>query len=154
MYEEEISKNPCYNSGWLVGEILFLKYLPTLSVDIAQTRNVVPVPYLYEKKYKLLENDWFQYTRHGEMPDEKLADEAFKVWRAFAKELEDKFLPKEIVCNIPDAVAYNKELFLKGVNDYLWNTDLSYYKVYKKSLSTSSYNPEIIYSLTLTYEKE
>ena len=114
-----------YDLGQLAGEIIELKYLPTLETDMIKTHNVVKVD-----DDELIENKRLQdildntYKFNGGSGDSKAAH---KDWITHVYVLAEKHLPKKLECRITKVDPKNMVSFKEGLKDYLWNTDLSWY---------------------------
>ena len=113
-----------YQLGWLTGEIIYEKYLPTLSTDMLHSKVVIEVTDKSDlEKHNKFEKQMDQTLNN---PDEY--SKIHKEWLEFYKPMARKYLPKILECRssyfiIPTDI----ELFKKGLNDYLWDTDLSWY---------------------------
>jgi len=120
-----MKNNESYELGQLAGEIIELKYLPTLETDMIKTRNVVKVDddELIENKrlYDILYNS---YKFNVGSYDSTIAH---KNWINHVYILAEKHLPEKLECKINKVNPKNMDSFKEGLNDYLWNTDLSWY---------------------------
>ena len=115
-----------YTMGELVGEIILLKYLPTLETDLIQTN----------KRVKITDpNDLKENQRLDEIMDSKMGyaymekeySEAHGLWLAHTKFLAKKYLPEKLECRVTQFEIDDIESFKEGINDYLWNCDVSWY---------------------------
>jgi hypothetical protein len=117
--------NESYQLGQLTGEIIELKYLPTLETDMIKTSTVIKV-----SSEDLIENKRLDdilhssYTFNGGSGD---STDTHKDWLDHVNILADKYLPKEIECRVTKIEPSDLDSFKKGLYDYLWNTDLSWY---------------------------
>ena len=122
LYRKAIKpKSKSYVLGLLVGERMG-EYLPTLSTDYIQSKNVIEVDKEDAIKLEWLSNQisWF---KEGEDHDKQ-----WKVYKGFMNELEDKYLPKEYIHYVGMNIPYSSlEKFKKGISCALWNSDLCAY---------------------------
>ena len=120
-----MKNNESYEMGRLSGEIIELKYLPTLETDMIKTNNVVKVD-----DDELIENNRLNdildnsYTFNGGSGDSKAAH---KNWINHVYVLAEKHLPEKLECKINKVKPSDMDSFKKGLKNYLWNTDLSWY---------------------------
>lgn len=108
-----------YQLGYYVGEYIYSRFLPTLSTDILQTRNVIKVSEEDELENKrlfdkwIIDNDiekWDLYHQHNQM-------------------LEKKYLPHELKCHFDLLHIKKEKQFKDGLINSLWNCDLCYYSL-------------------------
>ena len=123
-----------YYLGKLVGEIIFLRYLPTLNVDSLQSLHVINVS--EEEKAEadrlhiILNETYYGYDITEEISKyvvRKPTERDNKNWRDYVHKLEEKYLPEKIHCRFERIDVVNKHEFKEGIVEYLWNTDLSCY---------------------------
>lgn len=118
-------KSESYQLGLLVGEIIYIKYLPTLEVDMLKTSNVIKIT-----EEDLCENNRLEkilestYKLNG---GDGNSTEAHKNWVEHVNMLAKKYLPEKLKCNVEQIQPSNMGEFKNGLRDYLWNTDLSWY---------------------------
>jgi hypothetical protein len=112
-----------YQLGTLAGSIIYEKYLPTLSTDMMQSNVVIQVT---DEAY-LSEHNRFNHLFDSVLGNEDEFKKIHKEWLEFYKPMSRKYLPETIKCKIEKIKPTNIEQFKKGLNDYLWNTDLSHY---------------------------
>jgi len=112
-----------YQLGQAIGNIIELTKLPTLSTDVIQTRTTIQV------------TDEDDVKTHKELCS-KMNDmvgnqngflEAHKNWIEFYNPMAKRYLPKTIECFVEKVEVTDMGMFQKGLNDYLWDTDISYY---------------------------
>lgn len=122
--------------GSLIGEIIHLRCLPTLSIDWLQTRNVIQVS---EEDTKRLQ-DAEEKEAKGELSFQDVLD--------IRKEIERNYLPMSFECVFYTLTGIEEsEELKKAINRYLWDTDLSHYIVKDGFLKKEN---EII-SIVLSY---
>ena len=115
-----------YQLGELVGDIIYDRYLPTLSTDMLKSNHIVEVTDKddldkFHKLEQILDNS---YTFNG---GDGNSTEAHKNWLDHVNTLADKYLTETIECAIPMITPSNMEEFKEGLRDYLWQTDMSWY---------------------------
>jgi hypothetical protein len=114
-----------YQLGWYVGEEIVRKYLPTLSVDMIQTRTVIEVDPAEKVECERLNDIWFEKSqRLGQEGSSK----EWKELRAYHEMLEAKYLPKEVICHIQPVNYIDEDQFKLGIVRALWDSDLCHYK--------------------------
>lgn len=112
-----------YQLGLLAGEIIYEKYLPTLSTDMLTSKVVIEVT----DKEILEKHNNFQQLMKENLGNEKEYKKVHKEWLEFYKPVIKKYIPKTLECRIQQIHPEDLDLFKKGLNDYLWHTDLSHY---------------------------
>ena len=127
IYNEQIDMdNQSYDLGRLVGEIIEVKYLPTLEIDMLRTSNIVKVD-----ADELIEN-----TRLSDILDgsykfngglETDSKTKHKEWLNHTYILAKKHLPEKLQCRVTKITPKCMTSFKDGLYSYLWNTDLSWY---------------------------
>jgi len=116
-----------YYLGQLAGEIIEFRYLPTLEVDTIKTLNVIPV-----SSDELIENTRLHniltnsYIFNGGDGFDK---GPHKNWSEHTNHLASIHLPETIKCKITKINPTDMDSFKEGLNDYLWDTYLSWYTV-------------------------
>jgi len=117
--------NESYDLATLAGEIILLKYLPTLETDMLKTNVIVKISAteLIEEKrlHDILDNS---YSFNG---GDGNSEHNHKIWLSYIKILAEKYLPKKIECVIPCITPKDLKQFKEGLCDFLWDTDLSWY---------------------------
>lgn len=116
--------DPNYYMGQLVGEIILIKYLPTLETDMIQTNKRVKVtnPEEYKENCRL---DEILVTKMSSFEDEY--SKAHAAWLAHTNMLAKKYLPEKLECRVTQIEIADIDSFKEGINDYLWNCDVSWY---------------------------
>jgi hypothetical protein len=114
-----------YDLGLLAGEIIEIKYLPTLETDMIKTFNVVTVDadeLIENKRLERILNETYIFNGgNGESKKEH------KAWIDHVYILGAKHLPEKLKCRITNIKPKCMTSFKEGLTDYLWNTDLSWY---------------------------
>jgi len=121
-----------YYLGTLVGQIIFLRYLPTISVDSLQSPTVISVSEDEKKEvdrlHQLLGDAYYDDTKpETEWGVKKSTEIAHKNWIGEINKLAEKYLPHKLHCRFERIEISNIKDFKDGLIDYLWNTDLSWY---------------------------
>lgn len=108
-----------YQLGYYVGEYIYSRFLPTLSTDILQTRNVIEVSEEDELENKRLFDKW-------------IIDNDIEKWDLYHqhnKMLEKKYLPHKLRCHFGLLYIKKEKQFKDGLINSLWNCDLCYYSL-------------------------
>lgn len=121
-----------YYLGKLVGQFIFHKYLPTLSIDMLKSPTVITVSdeekAEVDRLHQLLSDSYEDGT---EPPTKyglkKTTEMAHKNWIGCINKLAEKYLPEKLHCRFEGIEVSNLKDFKDGLVDYLWNTDLSWY---------------------------
>jgi hypothetical protein len=113
-----------FQLGLYVGEELVRRCLPTLDVDMIQTRNILKVLPEEKEEIERLDKIWF----NSQDLDGNHSKEAWDHLRESHKRLEEKYLPQELICRIPPVNIKNEKDFKEGIAISLWDSDLSHYK--------------------------
>jgi hypothetical protein len=123
-----------YYLGTLVGQIIFLRYLPTLNVDSLQSPTVIDVSEDEKKEVDRLHHSMNQtYYGYDITPEaaefgvKKSTEIAHKNWIGEINKLAEKYLPQKLHCRFERIEISNIKDFKDGLIDYLWDTDLSWY---------------------------
>lgn len=119
--KNKLSLTAEYQLGYYIGEIIILRHLPTLSVDIIKSRNIIEVNDEDTKKYNELNSSWYNATKVGDK------GEKWDAYKAFSLELRKKYLPNPLVCDFPPINIQNLEEFKYGLISSLWDSDICYY---------------------------
>ena len=129
-----------YQLGFYIGEIIVDKYLPTLNVDLIQTKKVISVSELEAEKCKLLNDAWFDKKIKNMCSDEdkeKSSELEWKELRAYHEMLEEKYLPKTLECYF-NLLYINKQdvsEFKKGIISALYDCDCSHYSIKEEKIN-------------------
>lgn len=129
LLEQRASLNLAYQLGYYVGEKIVNKFLPTLSVDMLQTRKNISVTAGEGDECRRLDAIWYEKRITNRDDDDKSSEEEWKALRAYHEMLEEKYLPKTIDCHFQllNVTEENMQQFKKGVGASLWNCDCSHY---------------------------
>lgn len=124
--------DPNYYMGQLVGEIILIKYLPTLETDMIETNKRVKVTDPEELRENIRLNycmDALLATR-GHIVHKGYEDkyEEFHAnWLAHTNMLAKKYLPEKLECRVTQIEIADIDMFKQGLDDYLWDCDVSWY---------------------------
>lgn len=110
--------------GYLVGQIIVDKYLPTLSTDMLQTSLVIPVSKELTKEWEDRNEKWRNNGYGGD--SSQIFDDNLR-WYQFT--VEDKYLERELKITDIFFNFSNKEEVMKGIQSSLWDSDLSHYSI-------------------------
>jgi hypothetical protein len=121
--------DPNYFIGQLVGEIIHIKYLPTLETDMIDTNNRVRITDVAElsenlRLDKLMRDIILERSSITNMQEYKVAHAN---WLAHTNMLAKKYLPEKLECKVTQFEVTDVDLFKKGLDDYLWDCDVSWY---------------------------
>ena len=111
-----------YQLGVYVGEEIAARYLPTLEIDMLQSRKVINVLPEEKEEADRLEKEWWSKQEAKENSDEE-----WKKLRAYHEIIEKKYLPDTLVCHIRPIHVNSEEDFKAGVANAIWNCDYSHY---------------------------
>jgi len=128
-YLDEISID--YQLGYYVGEHIVNRYLPTLSTDMIQSRNIIKVSEEDEIENKRLDEEWFKTTRHNDDWDGENDGDKNKwdLYHQHNKMLEKKYLPKELDCHLRLIKFNDEKEFKEGLRSSLWDCDMCSYNI-------------------------
>lgn len=116
--EEKMKLTADWQLGYYVGESIYHKSLPTLSVEPG-TRIIIPVSLEDEQEYKRIEEEWWDnYT-----------DEEWNSYQEFRKKINKKYLPNPLKCYENILNITNMEEFKDGLITSLWNSDVCNYEL-------------------------
>jgi hypothetical protein len=122
-------ENESYYLGILVGEIIHIKYLPTLETDMIETNRRIRITDVNDLSENLKLNkvmdDLVLSNRLSN--NDLLYNEAHANWLAHTNMLAKKYLPEKLECRLSQFEVSDKESFKKGLDDYLWDCDVSWY---------------------------
>jgi hypothetical protein len=108
-YEETTTD---YLLGWYVGNELVHNFLPTLSIDMMQTRKVIQVSDEETNKF-----------------EEISSTEPWEKTRKYMKTLEAKYLPSPLRCFTKMLKYTDESQFKTGLRDSLWDCDMCAYNI-------------------------
>lgn len=118
-------KNLNYQLGVYVGEYITTKYLPTLSTDMLKTYTEIQVSQQDAERHKEVD-EALSKTRKYNGGDGN-SEQAFAAYKALNNELARKYLSQKLECLVPKVYPTDMNLFKEGLQDQLWDTDLSHY---------------------------
>ena len=118
-----------YQLGQFVGEKIVRLFLPSLEIDSFETRNLIKVEPAEKAEAKRLSDAWWK--KHQVSKEE--SDAEWIALRSYHKQIEDKYLPKELICHIEPVNYTNEEEFKSGLINALWHSDISHYNCSKTS---------------------
>jgi hypothetical protein len=123
MRREPDVKDLNYQLGMYVGEYVTKKYLPTLSTDMLQTYTRIKVSEEDAERHRIVD-EALSNSNYNNKEDRQ---EKFNVYKALNNELARKYLSEKLECMVPKIYPTNMDKFKEGLEDQLWNTDLSHY---------------------------
>lgn len=118
--------NLIYTLGLIVGDYIIATSLPTLSTDLLKTRTVIEVSEELTKEWKKREENWWSNLDEDKKNGNKIFYENLD-W--YKKNIEEKYLNDELLvhCDRIERIL-DKQSFIGGLNEALWDSDLSHYK--------------------------
>jgi hypothetical protein len=128
-YLDEVTVD--YHYGYFVGEHIVNRYLPTLSTDMLQSRNVIKVSEEDIVENVRLNDEWFKTTRHNDDWDGENDGNKNK-WELYFqhnKMLEQKYLPKKLDCHLRLLKINDEKEFKEGLRSSLWDCDMCSYNI-------------------------
>lgn len=126
--------NPDFIKGMEIGNYIVKNYLPTLNVDMLKSNNVINVSAEEEEKYKQLDKEWFGHSKYFGDNNKELHELSWNTLKEYYKVLKEKYLPKELICSVPEYYFDDKQEFLNGFEFAIWDCDFSNYWTCKDSL--------------------
>lgn len=116
--------------GFLIGELIVERYLPSLKGLECETNNSVPVSYEDRKRYNELENSWFELRQTERNSGEYISsNEQWIKYREFAISLYQKYFPEVLECYIPIPDDVNVNDVKTGIRVALWDSDRCMYNI-------------------------
>ena len=152
--KERSSLSLAYQLGIYVGEQIIHKYLPTISVDSAQTKTNISVTCAEGDKYRNLNDTWFKFAM--EIGETGGNGEAWINMQNYYDILLDKYLPDTVEClfhllNITEEYMLD---FKKGIGHCLWDSDCSHYSADPKHIEVKADTDGFFTLITLTRHKD
>ena len=129
-----------YQIGCYVGEQIFNKDLPCLDVDMIHTSRVINVTPEELVEAERLNEVWYKDHTDDNGPN-------WVALRAYHKELEDKYLPKVLVCHVDPINVVDMEEFKKGVRTSLWDCDMCHYNIRENSDIDVAYDEDYYFTI-------
>jgi chaperonin cofactor prefoldin len=120
-----------YQLGYYVGEHIVSRYLPTLTTDMLQTRNVIEVSEEDSIENNRLDREWYSTTKYQDnwSGEEDGSKEKWDLYHQHNKMLEKKYLPNPLEC-VLQLIKFNDETeFKKGLRFSLWDCDMCSYNI-------------------------
>jgi hypothetical protein len=113
-----------YQFGYYVGEYIYFRYLPTISIDSIHTLRNIRVSSEEQVKFNELNNAWYDKTEK-----EENGDAEWEQLLAYRREMEEKYLPHELVCHFDPLNITNEAEFKAGLRRSLWDCDICHYSI-------------------------
>jgi hypothetical protein len=135
-----------YQLGYYVGLEIVHRFLPTLSTDMLQTRNVIEVSEEDRLENERLDVEWYETTRYGgnwNGKDENGDKEKWELYHQHNKMLERKYLPNPLVCHLDLLNIENESEFKNGLRVALWDCDMCSYNIEPENIKI--YDEEDMY---------
>lgn len=135
-----------YQLGFYVGLEIVNSYLPTLSTDMLQTRNVIQVSEEDTLENERLDTEWYSTTRYGgnwNGKDENGDKEKWELYHQHNKMLERKYLPNPLICHLDLLNIQNENEFKDGLRVVLWDCDMCSYNIEPENIKI--YDEEDMY---------
>ena len=120
-----------YQLGYYVGEHIVNRYLPTLSTDMIQSINVIEVSEEDTIENNRLDREWYSTTKYQDnwCGEEDGNKEKWNLYHQHNKMLEQKYLPKELVCHLGLLKINDEKEFKEGLRSSLWDCDMCSYNI-------------------------
>jgi len=132
--KNDFRKNVSYQLGYFVGEHIIRWDIPTLNVDLLQTRRLINVSDEENEKHSRLNKLWRETAmkKRSDKKNKELKEEYDKRWNdllVYYKKLVKKYIPEELECyvNVLEDDGLDVEKFKLGLTESLWQSDLSHY---------------------------
>jgi len=135
-----------YQLGYYVGLEIVHRFLPTLSTDMLQTRNVIEVSEEDRLENERLDTEWYETTRYGgnwNGKDENGDKEKWELYHQHNKMLDRKYLPNPLVCHLDLLNIENESEFKNGLRVALWDCDMCSYNIEPENIKI--YDEEDMY---------
>lgn len=121
-----------YMLGEQVGQLIVDNFLVSLSTEMVQTLKVIQVPQEEAEEYQRLSDSHTQLWREKNMPNnDDECSQLFYVARKYHHQLEQKYLPETIKATVLRVAPTNLKAFKKGIENTLWDSDISNYSLAK-----------------------
>lgn len=127
MERSEFIDHPDFELGFDVGDQIYIAYLPTLSTDMLKTRRVIEVT---NQELVSTHNKFEEEFKTAILnPDtSRNYKDIHKEHMIFYRKIIETYLPKRITCAVSlSHLPTDINIFIKGLNAYLYDTDLSHY---------------------------
>jgi hypothetical protein len=136
-----ISRN--FLIGMYIGEIIVLRYLPTLSTDIFKSRKVIKVSDEDATRHRIVYNAWYATE------SQEGYSEAWETLKSLEKELILKYLPERLKCYVIDIPSSGLEEIKSGIIDSLWNSDICNYSCNREDIHINVKESKVTLKLQL-----
>jgi hypothetical protein len=119
-----------YYLGISVGEHIVHNFLPTLSTDSLKTFNLIEVSDEETQIWNEMYDKWYSLAmiKYDDDNDEESTKVFYENLKWYLK-LEEKYLPETINIRITKVKPTNIVEFQRGIEEALWDCDLSHYSV-------------------------
>ena len=118
-----------YQFGYYVGEEIVTRYLPTITIDMIQSRNQIKVTDEDSEENKRLHDDWWEAGKYGTTPDDVKNKENWNLYYQHNKMLETKYLPNPLKCHMSLMNIRDETDFKEGLIYSLWDCDICTYSL-------------------------
>lgn len=119
-----------YMLGEQVGQQIVDNFLVSLSTEMVQTSRVVQVSKEETDEYQRLSDAHTNLWYAKKMPNhDEECTQLFYVAREYHHQLEKKYLPETIKATVLHVSPTNLKAFKKGINDTIWDSDISNYSL-------------------------
>jgi len=129
-----------YQIGYYVGEQIVRRDLPCLDVDMIHTSRVINVTPEELVEAERLNEVWYKDHTDDNGPN-------WVALRAYHKELEDKYLPKVLVCHVDPINVVDMDEFKKGLRTSLWDCDMCHYNIRENSDIDVAYDEDYYFTI-------
>lgn len=153
--KERSSLSLAYQLGIYVGEQIVYKYLPTISVDLAQTKTNISVTCAEGDKYRNLNDAWFNFSMKNRTDENDRNGEAWINMQDYYETLLDKYLPDTVEClfHLLNITEEHMLDFKKGIGHCLWDSDCSHYSTNLENIDVKADTDGFFTVITLTRHK-
>jgi hypothetical protein len=134
-----------YHLGTYVGEHIVDRYLPTLSIDVMQSRTVLQVSEEDAAQNKTLEEAWA-------MDMDTPAN--WEAYHTHSKELQKKYMPAVLECPLPLTKFNDEAEFKAGLRNALWECDICSYDISPENIKIEHDMERAITRIFLTHSTE
>lgn len=123
-----------YNLGYYIGEYIFYRYLPTISIDMIHSGKVIKVSDEETDYFIALEDIWW---KEHDLDNGK----SWNDLQSYRRKMESKYLPKEFTARLNALNLTDEKEFRTGLVNSLWNCDICHYSLKQEDI-TIEYLPE------------
>lgn len=152
--KQRASLTLAYQLGWYVGEEIFRRYLPTLSVDSIHTKTNISVTCAEGDECRRLNDVWLGKVWAFKGSDEekhKATEVEWKALRDYHEMLEEKYLPKTVECHfmLLNVTEEHMSEFKEGLGHSLWDCDCSHYSTDPEDIDVKADDDGLFTVITL-----